>query len=144
MPKKEYKPREWRLVYEFLITNFRNCLQWRRVRVGPIYKNEKLYQVVRRWADAIVYCAKEDIVYIIEAKMKPEPGGISQLELYIKLFPKTPEFEMLKDKRVKGIYLTTQDDPELRELAKSKGIEYVVYQPDWVKEYWKERLEKYG
>ncbi|MCD6422346.1 hypothetical protein J7L13_03300 [bacterium] len=144
MAKRSYQPREWKLVYEYMIKTFPNCLQWRRVRVGPIPKNQSMYGVIRRWADGIVYCPSEDQVYIIEGKMKPDPGAISQLELYRELFPKTPEFSMFKDKPIKLVFLTTILDKDLQKLARSKGIEYVVYKAKWIEEYWKERIEKYG
>jgi len=144
MAKRVYNPREWKLVYEYLITKYPNKLQWRRVRVGPLLKNEKLYGVLRRWVDAIVYDHEEDLIIIIEAKMKPEPGALSQLELYRKLFPQTPEFELYKDKPIKLVFLTTMLDKELKALAKEKGIDYVVFKPKWVEEYFKELMEKYA
>ena len=128
-------------VNEFLKETFPTCMTWKRVRLGAARdtEEEKLYKVIRRWADAVVFDGAK--VYIIEAKIRPNPEGVAQLELYGQLFPKTPEFSALKDKPIKLIYLTSMTDNEIKELCESKGISYVVFQPDAVKEYW---LKKYG
>lgn len=125
----------------FLKETFPTCMTWKRVRLGYARDTdeEKYYKVLRRWADAIVYDGKD--VYIIEAKVRPNPEGVAQLELYGQLFPKTPEFSALKDKPIKLIYLTGMTDNEIKELCESKGISYIVYQPEPIQEYW---LKKYG
>jgi len=129
---RKYFPKESRLVYEWLQKNYPRCLQWRRVRLGPIPKGDIFYQVVRRWADAVVFCG--DKVIIVEAKIKADAGALGQLELYRELFPKTPEFSQLKDYPIELVFLTAFRDPQLEKLAKKKGIRYVVYCPKWLKE----------
>jgi len=141
MAERSYEPREAKLLYEWMVKTFPNCLQWRHVRMGPIPKNEALYGILRRWIDGVVYDKKTDTVYLIEAKIRPEPGAISQLLLYKQLFPKTPEFEALKDKPIKLVFLTSFMDKEVKALCDQYGIEFVVYSPDWVKEYWQQKVE---
>jgi len=133
---RKYERREDRLIREFLAKNFPNAFVWKRVRLGMTPKPEehKWYQVIRRWADAVVYDGKK--VYIIEAKLRAEPGAISQLELYGRLFPKTPEFSLIKNKPVELVLLTGWDDPEIRAMCEERGIRYEFFQPDWLKEYW--------
>jgi len=128
-----YTKPESRLLYEWMVENYPDKPQWRRVRLGPYPKGheEPIYGIVRRWIDGVV-----------EAKIRPDPGALSQLELYAKLFPKTPEFSMFKDKPLELVFLTTKTDPEVEALAKEKGIRYVVYRPKWVEEYIRELIIK--
>ena len=130
-----YERREAKLLNEFLEKYFPTAMTWKRVRLGPSPKPEehKWYQVIRRWADAVVYDGKK--VTIIEAKVKAEVGAIAQLELYKQLFPKTPEFSLLKKKPVELPLVVGWHDPEVENLCKQKNIKYVVFQPKWLKEY---------
>ena len=138
MPRP-YEMRETRLLKEWIHKNYPDKPQWYRVRLGPaVFEGEeKLYQMLRRWADAVVFTGKE--VLIIEAKMRPDPAGIAQLELYRKLFPETPEFKMFWKYPVKLVFLTTWLDKAVKALCDEKKIEYVVYCPDWAKEYIRQR-----
>jgi len=140
-PKK--KPRmhwESRLVFDYVSERYPNALQWRRVQVGAIPKGKdpRMYGHLRRWADLIVYDGTE--VVILEAKMKPAPGAISQLMLYLQLFPKTPEFSLYVDKPLRGVILTTMEDIEVRALAEAQGLDYEIYAPEWVRDYWTQIL----
>jgi len=131
------------MVYEWMIKNYPNDLQWRRVRVGPLPGKEpdKLYGVLRRWVDGLIVTKTK--VIIVEAKVKPDPGAISQLEVYRLLFPETPEFSSLKKRKIELVFLTSSKDPILYKLAKQKKIRYVVYCPKWLKEYLEEKAKRY-
>jgi len=102
-------------------------LQWRRIRLGVLPTKElaRMYMTILRWADAIVI--KDGVVYIVEAKVRPEPGVISQLELYKKLFYQTPEFEQYKLWPVEMIILSSVVDLNMVELASEKGILFEVF-----------------
>lgn len=131
--------REARLVNEYLMKYWPNTIQWKRVRVGPSRNQEeaKMYQVLQRWADAILWNGEE--IIIIEAKIRPTAGAVGQLEHYIELFPQTPEFKRYWNKPIKGVLLVAMPDVELASYATSKGLEYTVYQPDWAIDYLKSR-----
>jgi len=137
---KKHTPLENRLVWEYMIKYHPRALQWRRVRLGPYPEQEKskLYSVLRRWADCVF--VENKTVYILEAKMRAEPGAIGQLELYKKLFPDTPEFYQFRKYPIKLIFLTTIRDKVVEKLCKEKGIQYIVYSPAWVKEWWKKKM----
>jgi len=81
-----------------------------------------------RWVDAIVI--SDGVVYIVEAKLRPMPGAIGQLELYRKLFLNTPEFDQYKDWPVKMILLTTMPDLNMIELCSEKDIAYEIFNID--------------
>ena len=127
--------REARLVNEWLWLNYNTKPQWHRVRLGPAFDKEtaRMYKVLLRWADAVVLNDNE--ILIIEAKMTPEPGAISQLEFYAQEFKHTPEFSDYWDFPQRLIFLTTREDEALHALASEKNIEYVVFRPDWVNAY---------
>ena len=135
-PKNKTGPiRENRLVSEWLLKTHPNALQWRRVRVGPLPEgpDAAMYGIVRRWADIVF--KDEEGVHIIEAKMRPDPGAISQLQVYARLFPTTPEFREYWGLPLHLHLLTTSKDPVVLELAQEQGIHYEIYMPAWAKKY---------
>lgn len=124
---------EARFVNEWLATFHPNALQWRRVRLGtvPLVEHARLYRVTLRFADAIFL--EDDVVHIVEAKLRKQAEAMGQLELYRELYRKTPEFSMFQDKQVKLILLTPRTDEDLNNLAAMKGIQVVVFTPEWLK-----------
>jgi hypothetical protein len=140
---RSYQPRENKLLNEWVTLNYPNNLQWRRVRLGAIpgTPQEILYEGLRRWADKIIL--DNGTIIIIEAKMRPEPHGMAELEIYKKLFPDTPEFTSYKDLPIRLIFLTTMTDQTVADLCKEKGIELVIFKPSWVDEYWAEKMARF-
>lgn len=138
--KREYNPRESRLINQWIREKHPTTTQWKRVRLGAIpgTTEDKLYAGVRRWADLIMFDGTSMI--IIEAKMRPQPEGIAELEVYRKLLPKTPEFSAFSDKPIRLVFLTTIYDETISELCKEKGIELEVFRPPWVVAWWEERI----
>ena len=119
--------KESTLINEWLRAKHPDALQWTRVRVGPFHnsKNDKTFGITRRWADAIFI--EDEVVHIVEAKLKPNPGAIGQLELYEKLFRNTPEFTQYKENDIKLIFLTMSMDAAVLELTSEKGILYEIF-----------------
>jgi len=138
-PRRKRRRVEQRLVWEWVKKNFPDRPQWFRQRVGKavFVGDEKLYQVLRRWADAIILDDKE--IVIVEGKLRPKPEAIAELLLYKSLFPETPEFKVYKDLPIRMIMLTTMLDKAVKALAKQHKIEYVIYAPAWVKVIMRER-----
>jgi len=140
--KRSYQPREKKLLYEWVNLNYPNDPRWTRVRLGPIPGSpaDLVYESLRRWADMVLI--HNNTVFIIEAKMRIDPGAAAQLEVYARVFKDTPEFSVYKDLPVKLIYLTTVSDQTVANLCKEKGIELVIFRPSWVDEYWREKTTK--
>lgn len=140
--RKRHFPAEGKMVYEWVTKFHPFSLQWRRVRLGPLPKADKpmYYTQLRRFVDLLFY--ESGVVYLVEAKVRPDPGGISQLELYKELFPDTPEFSMYKDQPLKLIYLTTITDKVVEKMCNDRDIEYILFCPDWMKEYLNKRIFK--
>lgn len=134
--------REGRMVNEYLKEVWPDTIQWKRVRLGPARDVEeaKMYQVLMRWADAILWTGEE--IIIIEAKIRPNAGAIGQLEHYLELFGKTPEFRRYWDRPRRGVILVGLPDVDLAGHAASKGLEFVVFRKPWIEAYITERAKK--
>jgi hypothetical protein len=89
--------------------------------------------VYRRWADAVV--VTRDEVIIVEAKVRSNPGAISQLELYDELVPYTPELRPYLSRRRRLELVQAIGDPAVSRLCEKKGIRCVLWVPDWLPEY---------
>jgi len=131
---------EAKLVNDYLWAKYRDFPQWKRVRLGPLPNVElaRFYKVALRWADAIV--ATDEEIVLIEGKMKPTPSAVGQLEMYADLFRRTPEFGKYKDMRIKLVLLTTRDDEELKKFCSRKSIDYIVFTPAWVADWWRQHV----
>lgn len=125
--RQKREKREYALLNAWLWDLHANHLQWRRVRLGPLPTKElaRMYSVLQRWADAILIV--DDIVWIVEAKVRPNFGAIGQLEGYAGLFPRTPEFTAYKDWPVQLVLLTMLTDMTIVDMCNKKGIRYEVY-----------------
>lgn len=143
---KLWQPRETRLLSEWVNKHYPDDRVMFRVRLGrPPNWAEKsiaegapanMYKIYQRWADAIIIREKELI--LIEAKIRPIPGVVSEINLYAQLIPKTPEFDEFTDRPIRKLILLAMRDPEIIELAAADGIEVQIYTPAWVIEYLKE------
>ena len=92
--------------------------------------------MLRRWnryADLIGFTDSE--VQVVEAKIMPMPGAISQLQHYIDLVHTTPFFGAVPQKAIQGVLLWALDDPIITQRANAAGIRVVVFTPPWVQDY---------
>jgi hypothetical protein len=141
--KRQWQAREMRLVSEFLAKHYANYQTLTRVRLGQVHPelHPELLEgaelralgVWRRWADAIVIMP--DRIVLIEASIRPFPGDVSQLELYERLLPLTPELEQHKAKPIEKLLVFALEDPVVVSMARERGIKVVYFRPKWVDEY---------
>lgn len=126
---------ETRLLNEYLWKNYRTNLQWKNVPLGQLPTQEKarMYQVLLRRADAVVI--QDDSLIIIETKMYPDLSGLGELIEYRELIKKTPRFEKYRFSPIKLIFVTTSLDYNMKQTMAKNNIEYVVYSPQWAKDY---------
>ena len=119
--------KETDMLNAWLWEKHREDLQWRRVRLGPIPSKAmaRMYMTMLRYVDAIVI--KEGIVYIIEAKLRPNFGVIGQLEGYNLLFYNSPEFTQYKLYPSQMIILSAIVSLDVAELASKKDIAFEVF-----------------
>ena len=85
-------------------------------------------RVRNRWADAIFI--ENDLPYIVEASMQPDPGIFSQLIHYARKFRSDPYYLVYGSKPLGLIALVYSDDPSVSIEAPWYGIQWVVYQPN--------------
>lgn len=143
--KRDWQPREQRLVSEFVARFYPDNESRTHVHLGsapPRFKgmftkdtDTRLTGVFRRWADALILMP--DRIILIEGKILPQPGVISQLELYAELIPKTVDLGEHKNKPVEKVLVCAIEDRLISELARRKGIKVRIFHPAWVDEYMK-------
>lgn len=142
MPR-QWQPRELRMLAEWLAETYPRAEYMTRVRLGRIEPRVDSGQLTdaeirqigvhRRWADAVVLL--QDRVLLIEAKIRPQPGVISQLELYARLLPHTPELADHIHKPLEIVLLYAVEDELITLMAREKGFRCVYYRPAWVDAY---------
>lgn len=133
--------KETDMLNAWLWSKHRFDIQWRRVRLGvlPTKEMARIYMTLLRWVDAIVI--REGVVYIIESKLRSDPGALGQLELYKKLFRNTPEFEQYKLYPIQLVLLTSIVDLNMVELCSEKGVQYEVFSEEDVNKVRRELMQ---
>jgi len=143
--KRNWEPREQRLVSEFVARFYPDHESRTHAHLGatpPRFKGRwstdkdaKHLGVFRRWADALVFLP--DKIILIEGKILPQPGVISQLKLYAELLPSTPELAEHKNKPIEMVLVCAIEDKLISQLAKREGIHVRIFRPAWIDEYMK-------
>jgi len=139
---------EKKLMNEWLDLNFPAWITLKNQRIGAVVPPGKPGEVIsfeekyakgfRRYADVIL--TDGNSVKIIEFDVRAKAEGPAALELYNRLLPDTVELTTLKNKPIELIYVVAFPDPVIEAVCKEKGIVYIVYQPDWIKTYWTEKM----
>ena len=124
--------KETDMLNAWLWDKHRTDTQWRRVRLGVLPTKElaRMYMTLLRWVDAIYL--HDGVVYIVEAKLRAEPGALGQLDLYEKLFKQTPEFSDYSEWPIQKVLLTAVMDLNMAELCSEKDVEYELYTQEMV------------
>jgi hypothetical protein len=99
----------------------------------PAGVSERIYMVTQRYADAV--CILEDRIEIWEAKLIRPLAAITQLQLYERLFRRTPEFAAYIDADIRLGIVTPIRDRDLEDIARDAGIGIHYWEPEWVTEY---------
>lgn len=141
--KRGWAPREMRMVSEYIAKYFPGSITMSRVRLGATSPDllpadlsdaeKRMLTVWKRWADAIVITRTRLI--LIEGKILPDPGVISQLLLYKELLMHTPELQQYLDRDVELQLVMAIEDPLVSKLARDQGIKVTIFTPDWIGEY---------
>lgn len=136
------------LVSEYLAQRWPKAETWQRVRVGGYPRNlpteglteaeRRMLGVWRRWVDAVTFF--DGRVTLIEAGVLADPGDVSQLDLYLRLFPHTQEFQDYIRYPRRGLLVYAISDPVVNELARERGYTVDTFCPPWVVAYLRRRL----
>jgi len=132
---------------EYIVEHLHPLQVFFRMRLGgvsdadraalPAGVSDRVYAVTQRYADAI--CIFTDHIEIWEAKLVNPLAAVTQLQLYERLFRKTPEFSRYKDADVSLHILMPIYDEDLVSICERSGIEIHYWEPEWVTDY----LESY-
>jgi hypothetical protein len=145
MPEKNrtWRPVETRLLAEYLALRFRGQHVKERVRLGTSPDelvdegmDERALRMVgvwRRWADAVVIQPGRCLV--IEAAVLPDPGDVSKLQLYCRLWPRTPEYAEYSKLPVTGMLVYAVPDGLIAQLAAEAHLLLDYYHPAWIDDY---------
>jgi len=143
--RRSWQPREMQMLTEWLTKTQADKRWMTRVRLGSpkpatprpdmTIEEQAMIGAWRRWADAVIL--DRDRVTIVEAAIRPDPGKISQLELYRALFPHTPELRAWRGCEIDLVLLYAIEDPATNLLAREKGIRCIEYKPSWLENYLK-------
>jgi hypothetical protein len=108
---------------------------WTSKRLGPVADpaEARMFSVLQRYADAVVI--EPERVLIIEAKTIPDAGAIGQLEHYDDLFYQTPDMSAYWNMPSQLQLLSGWEDVTIQKLCQDKNIDFILYQPQWLKEY---------
>ena len=141
--RKKWEARETRLCSEFLARFYADYEHRSHVHVGstPFRKEGRFYSDAtarllgefRRWADAVVIMP--DRIVLIEVKIIPQPGVISQIKHYARLLPETPELAEHRDKPIEMRLVFAVDDPVVSDQARTEGILVTIFCPVWIDDY---------
>ncbi len=141
--KRKWQPREQRMLSEYMAEFFPEVRYQVRVRLGSPQpraqgrfstEEVKMLGVWRRWADALAYLPTNELL-LIEAKIRPEPGVISQIKLYERLISHTPELLPYTAWPIRKRIVYAIPDAATFMLAREDNIEVVHYEPKWLGEY---------
>ena len=140
---RTYYPREMKMLSEWVAENYENAEVHMNARVGSLHprlqgkflseSELRMAGVFRRYADAIIILPSR--VIIVEAAIRPQPGKVSQLEMYGILFPNTPDMEEHSKKPVELVLLVAIEDPVISIMARRRDMRVVHYEPKWLPEY---------
>jgi len=143
--KRNWEPREQRLVSEFIAQFYGQYESRTHVHLGGtpprfkgMYTREetgRLLGVFRRWADAVV--VMPDRIVLIEGKILPQLGVLSQLKAYERMVPNTPEYAEHATKPVEKVLVCAIEDSLITQLAREEGIRVVIFRPEWIEDYLK-------
>jgi hypothetical protein len=94
---------------------------------------EAMLRNFNRYADLVG--VKAGTIEVVEAKMFPDPGAISQVELYVDLVHATPVLQQYPGRVIQPVILVALSDAVMAQKAAARGIKWVVYTPTWASEY---------
>lgn len=131
------------LLHEYLALRFPGVWTRYEMKLGPTVKTapgliltpaiEALLRRSNRYADAIVVTS--EWIWVIESKMVAIAGALAQLEEYYALAPQSPELKPFLNRGLRMMLLVAVTDDYVQTAATLKGIEVVIFSPQWAANY---------
>lgn len=142
---RPYTVAETRLLSEWLALRWAHRTVITRVRVGSTppelelpdldEADRRMLRVFCRWLDALIVDPPH--LHVVEAGIIAAPGDVSQLELYCRLIPQTPDLRQYHNLKVRGRLLYAVPDPVVTDMARERGFAVETFTPPWVIGYLK-------
>lgn len=144
MPRKE---RERRYIAEYMLHQWPQGNYQLNVELGRIPqeyidryglgKAAALFRPTRPRVDAVKWTKER--YYLIEAKLRAIKNGIGDLTYYRSMIPLTPDLPYYDGQPITYRLVVPWMMDWLSDVAKQSQIEVVVFMPDWIEGYIKER-----
>lgn len=137
--------RQWStlLLREWAARTFPGVPLQEQYRLGPTKLNlvgvtvtpalEAMMRVNNWFADAIMFTPAETM--IVEAKVRPTPSAVSQVQFYADLLPSTPGMFERLSLPIRCVLLFAEDDPRVTNFARRHGCAVYIYTPSWIADY---------
>jgi len=135
---------------EYLASRYRGEMIFSRLRLGTVPATaipptadiweRKVWGNIRFWADAVVVTDQKLI--LIEAKIKPSPGVLGQIEIYRRLLPQTPELKPFFPRDVEAQLVYCIEFPLIVALAREKGIRAIQFPYSRLREWMEQKTPR--
>lgn len=132
-----------RLLKEWAATQPWDAEPIRELRLGPTTQSapgvtltpavEAMLRVANWYADLVGPRAGQ--LWVVEAKLQPDPGAIGQVLFYSRLIMSTPALKPLWGLPIRPVVLFGCDDRDVRNFAQSLGVIVEVFTPSWYEAY---------
>jgi len=144
MPRKE---RERRYISEYMMKTWPKGSWQLNVELGPIPqeyidryglgKAAAIFRPTRPRVDAVKWTS--DRYYLIEAKLRDIKAGIGDLSYYRGMIPRTQDLPFYDGQEIVYRLVIPWMIDWMRDAAEGANIDVVVFKPDWIDEYHRER-----
>lgn len=131
------------MLREWATRTYPNLPIFEQFRLGPTVSHlvgvtvtpalEAALRVNNWYADAVIFPGNETV--IIEAKVKPTPSAVSQVQFYAGLLGRTPQMQNRLHLPVTQVVLFAENDPVVTAFAQTHGVRVAVYTPSWIADY---------
>ncbi len=148
MSPRRWNPRELRMTADYLREKHPEATHVLRARLGPLPPqatrlqeegiSSRLYYPALHWADGLALYP--DRTVLLEVKIKLDTRALGQILANLDLFRKTDEFRDRWSLPLEGEVVYAFPDRETIRLLDEQGIRHVEYCPDYIREYYLERI----
>jgi hypothetical protein len=94
---------------------------------------EAALRVANWFADGVLLSPMETLV--IEAKVRPTPAAVSQVQFYAEQIASTPALASRLSLPINALVLFAEDDPVVNAFARRHGVRVAIYTPPWIADY---------
>lgn len=145
MSRREYMPRDQRLVSEYVINWHPDAERvWYQLPLGPPSEEAIRAAPEKSWAwwqrsryrcDAVLI--NKNTLWLVEGEIRRPITAFGELLVYNRLIDLTPELQPYLTLQRRLVLVTPRVEGLLIKLFRQYGVETVIYRPKWAEEYLK-------